>query len=373
MKKILQYPFLIIMVILICGISFINLIKKDTEFSEMENRYLAKRPELTLASFLDSSFGNQYDTYVNEQIPFRNQWITGKAVAEMLIGKDENNGVIKGKNGYLFNKQMSVDKQLDKNIKAVLHFVDEVDAKTYVSIVPNSYDILKDYLPKGVPNIDQDTLIDQSYEKLTKSLKLETVQVKDILTEHKDEYIYYRTDHHWTTLGAYYGYLKFCKVQGITPVDINDLSAEKIEDFYGTYYSKFKGVGVKPDTITYYDIPIQKMIVEGEEKSSLYDLEKINTRDKYAMFLHGNPSLSVVYSKQNQENKGKKILLLKDSYANSMVPFLTYNFEEIYIVDLRYYAKSVEDLIKEKGINTVYLLYNLDTMMTDNHFYRLSR
>lgn len=102
-------------------------------------------------------------------------------------------------------------------------------------------------------------------------------------------------------------------------------------------------------------------------------MDKVKTRDKYAMFMHGNPSLSVIYSKKNNENKGKKLLILKDSYANSMIPFFTYNYEEIYVVDLRYYGDSVSELMKEKGINSVFILYNFDTFMTDNHFYRLSR
>lgn len=373
MKKIWNYPFLIIMVILILGISFINLIKKETEFSEIENRYLARKPDLTLDNLIDSSFGTQYETYVNEQFPFRNQWITGKAVAETLLGKQENNGVIKGKNGYLFNKQLNVDKQLKKNINAIQDFVKNTDAKTFVSFVPNSYEILQDYLPKGTPNVDQKALIKQCYKTLNQKDKTTHVNIENILMEHKNEYIYYRTDHHWTTLGAYYGYLQFSNAQGLPLLDINKLTANHVEDFYGTYDSKFKGIGIKPDTITYYDMPIEKMIIGSEEKPSLYDLEKLNVRDKYAMFLHGNNPISIIYSKENEHNQGKKLLLFKDSYANSMIPFLTYNYQEIYVVDLRYYNDSISNLVEDNGIQTIFLLYNLDTLMTDNHFYRLSR
>lgn len=373
MKKIRHYPFLIVMVILILGISFINLIKKDTDFSEMENRYLAQKPELTLGNILDSSFGTQYETYVNEQFIFRNQWIGGKAITETLLGKQENNGVIKGKNGYLFNKQLNIDKQLKKNVKAIRDFGKNTNTKTYVSIVPNSYDILKDYLPKGTPNIDQEALIEQSYETLKEEKKITNIKLDNTLKEHKNEYIYYRTDHHWTTLGAYYGYLQFCKEQGLTPVDINSLTAHNVDNFYGTYDSKYKGIGIKPDTITYYQRPIEKMVIGNEEKSGLYDLEKTKVRDKYAMFLHGNNPISIIYSKENEQNQGKKLLLLKDSYGNSMIPYLTYNYQEIYVVDLRYYSDSISKLIEDKGIQTTFILYNFDTMMTDNHFYRLSR
>ncbi len=373
MKKLRNYPFLIIMSILILGISFLNLIKKDTEFSEMENRYLAQKPVLTLGNLLDSSFGTQYETYVNEQFPFRSQWITGKAIAETLLGKQENNGVIKGKGGYLFPKQLNVEKQLKKNVNAIQDFGKAMGAKTYVSIVPNSYNILRDYLPKGTPNIDQEALIAQCYQTFTQEKNMINIDLESILMEHKNEYIYYRTDHHWTTLGAYYGYLQFCNAQGLPPVDISKLTANSIENFTGTYDAKYKGIGIKPDTITYYSIPIEKMVVDKEEKSSLYDLEKTKVRDKYAMFLHGNHPVSVIYAKENEHNQGKKLLLLKDSYANSMVPFLTYNYQEIYVVDLRYYTDSIGKLVEDNGIQTIFLLYNFDTLMTDNHFYRLSR
>jgi hypothetical protein len=373
MKKIWQYPFLIIMVVLILGISFINLIKKDTEFSEMENRYLAQKPDFTLNGLIDSSYGTQYESYVNEQFPFRNHWITGKAITETLLGKQENNGVIKGKKGYLFNKQISLDKQFKKNMKAIKEFSRKTNANTYVSIVPNSYDLLNNYLPKGTPVIDQEALIELCYNMLGPEENITNINIGTILKDYKDEYIYYRTDHHWTTLGAYYGYLQFSKTLGLTPVDINTLTANYIDNFYGTYDSKYKGIGIKPDTITYYDIPIENMMIGNEVKSTLYDEAKAKVRDKYAMFLHGNNPFSVIHAKKSEMNQGEKLLLLKDSYANSMIPFLTYNYEEIYVVDLRYYSDSISKLVEDNDIQTIFILYNFDTFMSDNHFYQLSR
>ena len=202
---------------------------------------------------------------------------------------------------------------------------------------------------------------------------LNIIPLHEILKEHRDEYIYYRTDHHWTSLGAYYGYLEYCKDQNLVPVQLEELKAIHITNFYGTYYSKHKGLFASADEIVYYDIPIDKMIIDGQEASSLYDLDKVKTRDKYAMFMHGNPSLSIIDSKKTEINEGKKLLIIKDSYANSMIPYLTYNYEEIYVVDLRYYGESVSDLIKKHEIDSVFILYNYDTLMTDNHFYRLSR
>lgn len=373
MKKIRKYPFSIIMFALVFGMFFISVIKKDTKFSELENRYLTTKPRFTLSGFIDSSYGDQYERYINEQFPFRNDWITTKANTEYLLGKAENNGVIKGKNNYLFNKQLSIDKQLQKNIKAIKAFAKQSDIDISLSVVPNSYDVLKKYVPFGAPNVDQEASIIDSYDQLQGINNLKLIPLHTILKAHSDEYIYYRTDHHWTSLGAYYGYLQYCKEQEIEPIQLEALKANHIPDFYGTYYSKYKGAFINSDEITYYDIPIDKMLVEGQETHSLYDMDKVKTRDKYAMFMHGNPSLSIIYSEKSEVNAGKKLLIIKDSYANSMIPFLTYNYEEIYVVDLRYFGESVSDLIKKHEIDSVFILYNYDTLMTDNHFYRLSR
>jgi hypothetical protein len=373
MKQLLKYPFIIIMMILVIGISFLNILKKDTEFSELENRYLAKKPDLSLESYFNGSYSKKFEEYVNEQFILRNKWISLKAITETLLGKAENNEIIKGDNSYLFNKQMTVDKQFEKNIKLINEFISKQDVKVHLSIVPNSYQILEEYLPTGAPVINQISRIKDAYNKLEQHNNFNGINIHEYLQKHKDEYIYYRTDHHWTTTGAYYGYLAFCESVGLTPVDINTLESHTVKDFYGTYYSKYKGIGIVPDIITYYDIQIQKNIVEEEEKAGLYDIDKLNTKDKYAMFLYGNPSISIIHSNKMKENQGKKLLVVKDSYANSLIPFLTYHYDEIYVVDLRYYNKSINKLVEENNIEDIFLLYNFDTIVTDNHFYRLKQ
>ena len=373
MKQLKKYPYLIIMMILVLGTSLLNTLKKDTEFSEFENRYLAKKPSFNLENFIDGSYSKKYEQYINEQFILRNEWISIKALSETLLGKVENNEIIKGDKSHLFSKQMNVEKQFSKNIKLINQFISKQDASVSMSIIPNSYEILKDYLPTGAPVIDQITPIEDAYKILDKHDNFISINAHEYLQEHKDEYIYYRTDHHWTTLGAYYGYLAFCESMGLTPVDIKTLESQTVHDFYGTYYSKYKGTGIVPDIITYYDIPISKNIVDGEEKVGLYDMEKVDTRDKYAMFLYGNPPISVIHSNQNRDNKGEKLLVVKDSYANSLIPFLTYHYDEIYVVDLRYYNQSLNELVEDNNIDNIFLLYNFDTIMTDNHFYRLNQ
>ncbi|MSS64944.1 hypothetical protein FYJ58_13880 [Lachnospiraceae bacterium WCA-693-APC-MOT-I] len=374
MRKILKYPFIVIVVMIVGVLSSIQLTKESTKFSDWENRYLEQKPKFTMESYLDSSFGKAYETYVNEQFPMRKQWIQVKAVTEQILGKVENNDIIKGQDGYLFSKQLFVSEQLEKNIRKIEQFANRSQRKIYVGVIPNSYSILREKLPKGTPNINQDSYIRNLNKSFGENKFIHVVPIQEILAVHKEEPIYYRTDHHWTTLGAFYGYQQVCEEMNINSIDESQLESCEINDFYGTLDAKYKGIDVKPDKIIYYQIPIQSMSVNGRLKDSLYDMKKAKTRDKYGMFLYGNNGLTIIrsgYRKvENKKNK-KKLLIAKDSFSNSLIPFLTFQFDEIYVVDLRYFLGSISSLLKENEIDSILFLYNFDTLSTDNHFYRL--
>ncbi len=350
----------------------------DGEFSVTENRYLAKRPPVTLSSLMDGSFMKSFELYTEEQLPLRDGLIKLKAVCCEAAFKNENNGIAKGKDGHLFEKLINTDRQLKKNSAAIENFAKQTDRDIYVCIVPNSYEIQKDYTPAGFPGISQREQIKGLYEKLSAYGNVHTVDLYDKLIENADKYIYYRTDHHWTTDGAYLGYRRLCEEMGLTPVDkdserLKDKRRET-EGFYGTYQSKYRGmIGVKPDTLTYYDIDVDHYEAGGREYDSLYDTDKLDIYDKYAMFMHGNEGLSVVEAAED-EVKGRKdeLIIFKDSYANCMIPFLTYEYDRITVIDLRYYPDPVGELIKEHKDADILLFYNFMHFNEDNHFYRLT-
>lgn len=374
MKKLIKYPFIGIFSFFVFGVMLLGIIKKDTEFSVLENRYLTAKPQLTLKKILDTSFETEYETYLNEQFPFRNEWVNLKAASEAAIGKSENNGIIKGKNGYLFDKQITINKQFEKNKQELIKFTRQIDIPVQIALVPNSYAVLSQEVPEIMPNFNQEEAMNAFYAEII-DMDLDSIDMFKTLNEHRNEYIYYRTDHHWTTLGAYYGYEAYCRARGLKPITKQELKSIEIPDFYGTYYSKYKGKGIAPDTITYYEIPIETMIIDKEQKSSLYDIEKAETHDKYSMFLYGNNPLTIIRSKEAKasDKVEKKLLVIKDSYANSFIPYLTYHFDEIYVVDLRYYTGAIHTLIQDNKINEVLVLYNFDTFMSDNNVYRINK
>lgn len=404
MKKILQYPIAVLFALFISVFFLVDVFNSDRAFSEFENTSLAQKPAFSWSSFVDGSFGSKYVKYINEQFLGRDNWISMKAVADMGLGRIESHGVTYGDDHYLMEKLEIVEDQnypanagtnivkqtaLDRSNGMVSSFLQMYDQPITFSLVPNSYAILEDEVPTGFPGADQQAYTQQIYQTLREADdQLEIVDFSDALSQHKDEYIYYRTDHHWTTLGAYYAYVAYCEQKGLTPVSVEELEENKVEDFYGTFYSKAKRPSQPADTITWYDVDVDEFafvanlqqdkqlaqlgeVVQEDglellRVDSMMDRRKFEVRDKYAAFMWGNSGYVKIKSSHNlnhQEGKTSRLLLFKDSYANSMIPYLTYNYDEIIVVDLRYMAKSTKELMQEE-FDDIFVMYNFSTYVS---------
>ena len=192
-----------------------------------------------------------------------------------------------------------------------------------------------------------------------------TINVVDILNKNKKDYIYFKTDHHMTSNGAYLVYLELCKNMGIEP--ITNYEKETItNDFLGTFDSKAQIVNQQKDYIEIYinenSQNIEKVDYDNETTNLLYNQEYLDKKDKYSYFLNGNNAKVVVKTK-NKNNK--KLLIIKDSYSHIMAQFLYQNFEEIHFIDLRYYKKSMSEYINENGITTNLVMYNFSNIISD--------
>ncbi|MCR5734773.1 MAG: hypothetical protein K6G22_09235 [Lachnospiraceae bacterium] len=361
---------------LVCTVMFIlYLLLPPKSFSDTENRFLAERPAVTVNGIKDGSFMEAFDTYTEEQLPFRDLLIDIKADTELILLKKENNNIVRGKDGYLFEKILTADKRLSRNEAIIENFAKNTDRDIYLGIVPNSFEILKDRVPYGLPEISEKEYIDSFYEELSRIGNVHTIDVYDSLNKaaaRDDEQIYYRTDHHWTTNGAYEGYRAICEKMGLKPCDIDESLRESVPGFYGTYYAKYKGRGIASDEIIYYNIPVRSYTVnDGEEKYGLYDLKKAETYDKYAMFLHGNYGCGEIISGVSENDD--TLVIFKDSYSNCLIPFLLYDYGRIIVVDLRYYGASAEELLNREADADILLLYNFSHLNEDNNFYKLIR
>ena len=378
LKKILKYPVVLAFFLFIFLFTAVDLVKPDREYSEFENKYLTQRPEFTLASFLNNEWTSKYETYLNDQFVLRDDWITLKSICESMLLKIENNGIAYGADDYLFEKFTTLAgdslAQFERNVGYEKTFIDTYGETVPITftIIPNAYMILPEKLPEGLTQVDQAAYTAPIYEAVGD--KAQVVDFTGALTAHKDEYIFYRTDHHWTTLGAYCAYAAYAESLGMEPVALDSLSGIEVPDFYGTYFSKAKKFDAVADTITYYPIADAGVIIDGQEADGYYDLSKFEVRDKYAAFLRGNNGYTVIKSGVREAPEGQepsKILVIKDSYANSFVPFLLYNFDEVHVVDLRYSAVSMKELLSTENFDQVLLMYNFMNLVTDTNLYKL--
>lgn len=364
------YVKLMAIMFLVTIFSFVglNLIVKDKQFSENENRLLEQKPKFTLDRLFEGRYTKKYEKYTVDQMVGRDKFIKIKTKTDDLMGKNSENGVFKCDDGYLIESFGKPNEEyLKANIEAINKFADKhKNIKTSMLIAPTAVNILEDKLPAFAPVYNQDEYL----SRLSKSIdnKIDFVNISSEMKKHKDEYIYYKTDHHWTTLGAYYAFLDFAKQSGLKTQSNSYDKYRVSNDFYGTLYSK-SGYKVKPDQVDIYT-PKNKndqVIVEYKEEKkkspTIYESEALKKKDKYEVFLGGNHP--VVDIKTTSESD-KTLLLIKDSYANSFVQFLTPYYKEIIMVDPRYYYEDIEKLIKEKNVTDLLYLYNANTFFNDS-------
>ena len=314
---------------------------------------------------------------MKDQVFGRDQWISLQSVVETtLLQKEQNGGILLGKEHMMFPRTFglldSETRTLPKNTAAVESLCQRYPGKVNVLLAPAASDIYKENVPANAPLLDEDTYLDR-LSAAVQAAGGRFVDVRQVLAAHKSEYIYYRTDHHWTTLGAYYAYGQLCDALGLTPFDTAAHTALTANSFYGTHYSKARTWNAVPDTITYYDLPnsltIYNITAAGQpadgETTGLYDTDKLNVYDKYAMFLHGNNGLSRI------EGEGTgKILVIKDSYANCFAPYLTANYAAIDVVDFRNYNYGLDQLIADNDYDQILVLYSFDSFKSDPYLYR---
>ena len=192
-----------------------------------------------------------------------------------------------------------------------------------------------------------------------------------VFQEHIRERLFYRTDHHWTSLGAYYAYAELMEAMGQTPVPLDQLTKTTVsQDFYGTTWSSVGAGWIEPDCIDTY-VPEEGVTVTvekgyGPEETTMYHPEQLEVKDKYAYFMGGNQPLYVL---KREGSTGPKVLVIRDSYSDSLAPFLTLNCSEVHLFDPRYNRMPISAYVQENGIDTVVVLYSMANFVTDNNLF----
>ena len=355
-----------------------NAVSPDRTFSEMENRNLEQLPTPSVKTLLSGEFMKDFETYTTDQFVGRDSWIGLKSTTERVLGKQENNSVYFCDKDTLITRFDQPDSQkVTDNLTYVNNFVENVDIPVTFSLIPTQACIWADRLPAGAPNASQTDILDQAQAAVPGAT---WADLYTPLWEHKDEDIFYRTDHHWTSLGAYYGYTGLAEALGFTPVSLDSYTETvRSTEFYGTVFSSSGVRWVKPDTISTYVPDTGITVTEHsynnkgnpiEIPRSLYVESFLSVKDKYSMFLGGNQSLGVVKTPNTDK---PKLLIIRDSYTDSVVPFLTPHYSEIHLIDLRYYKLSIQDYIEQNGIDQALVLYSVPNFVTDSNLLWIAR
>lgn len=372
----------------------------DRDFSQNENRSLQQLPTPVFlregklldppvqkgeASFFSGSFMSKFETYYTDQFPLRDGFISVKAAAEAALGKPENNDVFYGGGGTLYAKVPAPEEgEVDKRVGYVDKLAENLapaGVPVYFSLVPNKLNTigaagnLKDPLAlrpfyQGEPLALSVNYLGEDLWQRAAQTKAHWVDLMPAFETHMREGLFYRTDHHWTSRGAYYAYAELMAAMGQAPVPLDSLTRTTVsEDFRGTTWSSVGAGWIKPDCIDTY-VPDEGVTVTvekgyGPEPASLYNPEKLEAKDKYAYFMGGNQPLYVI----QKDNGGPRVLVIRDSYSDSLAPFLTLNCSEVHLFDPRYNRAPIPAYVQANGIDAVIVLYSMANFVTDNNLF----
>ena len=376
MKKASKHLPTIVFLIFIFSVSVLFIALPKKEYSANEKRYLAEFPKLSAESFFSGDFGVDFEKYLSDHMPARSFFVGLNSYYNNALGNPLSNGIYNCKDGYLVNDPPTYDR-LDINFSIVADFAKENDVKTAMVLAPSTGYVCSDLLPnKHIIYKD-----DEYFEKAKDVLSDANVDFVDMREPLKNAYnegtqVFYKTDHHWTSSGAYLAYEELSSVLGFEKKDKKRYDITEYEDFYGTTYSSSGFWLTKPDTIATWESKdikpnaITVEITEGDETTtsdSMFYLDNLKDNDKYPIYLDGNHPYTTIKNKTLAKNENsKKLLIIKDSFAHTLTPFLADHYAEIVMIDMRYYKQNVTELLEKGDFDNVLFVYSIDNLSTDS-------
>ncbi len=347
-------------------LTVLNVITPSRSFSKKENRSLQKHPIPSVASLGDGSYFSDMDSYYSDQFVFRDMWMSMSSFGKRAIGQKENGNVYFGKGGYLLGKPCAFDAEASKKTEhAINSFASRhQDLHFYMMVVPSAANILPKKLPALTKVADQAQDI-RAFESGIRGVTM--LDATGILEEHKNEEIFYKTDHHWTSEGAFAVFSETASKMEISPISYerHPVSVR----FQGTLASKSGYWGSK-DVISVYEpkgSDVEYIVYypdSATKKATMFEAEKLKEKDQYTVFFGGNYPLVEIKTTAASE---RSLLVFKDSYANSYMQFLFPYYKSIVMVDPRYYYDNIETSMKSYGITDVLFLYSGDTLSADTN------
>ncbi len=392
-----------------------SLSMKKQAVSEIENRQLTPFPAYSDSALWSGNYFRQVDQYYADNFPLRNRWINVSGSFRNKFGFEsgdikiyepandaEANEITDTTKNTVNSGPLPDDGAVGEVKKRLFVFKNRAFemfggstamGKSYANVI-NSYNRL------GIPDLQVYNLIipvalefelTEKYKKLQKPNRpaiesiyneldstIKKVWAIDEIRKHREEYIYFNTDHHWTSLGAYYAYRAFCETAGLTPVSLDTVRYKVKSTFLGSLYRLTRDPKLKenPDSVKYYLFRDSVRFYIGSSnsltywgKSKMYG-EGANGSNSYSVFLQGD--LPIV-KMETQHNNGRKIAIVKESYGNAFAPFLVNNYEKIIVVDQRYYTGDFVAMLKKEGINELLFINNIFAAHTPFHIEKIKR
>ena len=370
-KKYLKFAPTFVFCAVVFLIPILYLAISDSEYSTLEKRKLSQFPQPSVKTVFSGEFGEDFETYLNDQMPLRTFFVGTNAYYDKLSGRNGMSGIYSGKDDYLIVTPVDDKSTFDNNIRFIGEFIDDIKKPTYVCIVPSSGYIYGEKLPLNHYNYNDGELIAKVSDAFSVYDNCTFIDIADTFKElSSSEQLYYKTDHHWTSLGAYECYKLLGEKMSFTSTDRSMFNIETYDDFYGTNYSKSALWFTPSETLEVWDNkersekPVSMVIAEGGEvttSDTLFFRQNLETTDQYTVFLDGNHAMVTI--RNDNAETDRKLLLLRDSYSHCLAPFLADNYSEIILVDVRYYLNPVSDIVNEQNIDDILLLYSIDSIV----------
>ncbi len=420
----------------LCFLSLLFFLRPS--YSSTEKRTLTPFPSFSFRSLLSGTYFDQISLWFSDTFPFRDQMLTANAHMQGLYGfqstelsgtpeegeeiptapqtrptapaatqastapattpegpteaTTQNQSMIDGVTQSLgatlvagdsgfeyYNFVRSVADQYTASVNRAASGLNGV-SRVFDMLIPTSMDItLPEAIRKNLNSSDQKAAIDYMYGSL--STQVTPVPVFDTLKAHNGEYIYFRTDHHWTARGAYYGYREYAALAGMDPVPLNQFETKSYDGFLGAFYSetgKKPALGNHPDTVICY-LPLQEVKMGYTDRSGkeitnwpvIADVSTWSASSKYSAFIGGDNPFAIL--ENTEKSDGSACLVVKESFGNAFVPFLTSHYQYVYVIDYRYYNGTIVDCAKEHKVNDVLFLNNISATRNRSLMGRLEK
>ena len=354
-----------VFLLLIFGFAIATVLKPSNERSETENRLLEQKPDLTWNALISGKFSEDYEAYLSDQFVVRDGWISLKTAFERAALRQEAEDVYFARDNYLIEKHTGVftAETAERNIQTLSAFFTNLSKSMdpghlTAMVVPNAVDILRDKLPPFADPYDEEIYLQKIAGALPEGVWFDS---SSVLRQHSGEEIYYRTDHHWKTLSAYYTFEAWAGEKGLAGDSAFSFRPVTVTDsFEGTIASRLGIVG-RADSIERFDpeIPFDYYLIYNQSddiRNTVYQDSFLERKDKYAYFYGGN--FGLIQAKMPEHETGRKLLVIKDSYAHCFVPFTYALFDQVDMLDTRYYNASISALIGQENYTDILFLFN---------------